>query len=114
MKKILAGCLIVVVIAVIGFSVAGFYAYRAMRPMIDNAGTYIDKAREVTRLGNDVKIKTAYTPPETGELTIGQVERFLAVQSRVRSELDDKWGEIEKKSAQIKAKADSNSKDWTL
>jgi hypothetical protein len=113
-KKILVGCLIVIVIALIGFGVAGYYAYRAVKPMIDNAGNYMDKAREVARLGEDIKIKTPYTPPENGELTLTQVERFLAVQSRVRSELGGKWDEIEKKSAQIKPKAESNSKDWTL
>ena len=98
MKKVLAGCLIVLVIAVIGFGVASFYAYRAMRPVIDNASNYLDKAREVTRLGEEIKIKTPYEPPKTGELTNVQVERFLAVQTRVRSDLGGQWAEIEKKS----------------
>lgn len=114
MKKILGGCLIVAVIAMVGLGVAAFWAYRAVKPAIDNAGTYVDKAREVARLGEGIKIKTPFEPPANGELTQSQVERFLAVQSRVRSELDGKWGEVEKKSAEIKAKADSNSKDWTL
>jgi len=114
MKKILAGCLIVAVIAMIGFGVAAFYAYRAMRPVIDNASNYMDKAREVTRLGEEIKIKTPYEPPKTGELTATQVERFLAVQGRVRSDLGGQWAEIEKKSADIKAKASGDRKDWTL
>jgi hypothetical protein len=114
MKKILAGCLIVAVIAMIGFGVAAFYAYRAIRPVIDNASTYMDRAREVTRLGDDIKIKTRYEPPKNGELTPAQVERFIAVQTRVRSDLGSQWDQIEKKSADIRAKADANRKDWTL
>ena len=114
MKKILAGCLIVLAIAMIGFAVAGFYAYRAMKPVIENAANYMDKAREVARLGEEIRIKSPFEPPKNGELTSGQVERFIAVQTRVRSELGDKWGEIEKKSAEIKRKADANSQDWTL
>jgi hypothetical protein len=114
MKKILAGCLIVLVVAAIGFAAAGYYAYRAMRPVIDNASTYMDKAREVAKLGEEIKIKTPYEPPANGELTQAQVERFLAVQSRVRSELGDRWGQIEKKSKEIRAKADANRNDWTL
>ena len=55
MKKILAGCLIVIAIAIIGVGVAAFYAYRAMKPVIDNASTYMDKAREITRLGDEIK-----------------------------------------------------------
>lgn len=114
MKKILAGCLIVLLIAAIGFAAAGFYAYRAMRPVIDSAANYMDKAREVTKLGEDIKIKTPFEPPANGELTQQQVERFLAVQTRVRSDLGDRWDQVEKKSQELKAKADANRQDWTL
>jgi hypothetical protein len=113
-KKILTGCLIVAVIAMIGLGVAGYYAYRAMKPVIDNASNYMETAQEVARLGENITNKTPFEPPKNGELTGAQVERFLAVQTRVRSELGDKWGEIEKKSAEIKAKADRNRPDWTL
>ncbi|MBY0493016.1 MAG: hypothetical protein K2Y23_02260 [Cyanobacteria bacterium] len=114
MKKVLAGCLIVIAIAIVGFGVAAFYAYRAMKPVIDNASNYMDKAREVARLGEEIKIRTPYEEPKNGELTSSQVERFLAVQTRVRSDLGDRWAEIEKKSADLKAKASGKRQDWTL
>ena len=114
MKKILAGCLIVAVIALIGLGVASFYAYRAMRPVIDNASSYMDRAREATRLGEQIKIKTVFEPPANGELTSTQVERFVAVQTRVRADLDDQWAQIEKKSAELRARTDANKNDWTL
>lgn len=114
MKKALAGCLIVLVIALIGFGVAGYYAYRAMRPVFDSAGNSLDKAREVTRLGEDIKNTDKFEPPANGELTETQVERFVAVQSRVRSDLSDKWDQVEEKSSQIRAKADRKAGDWTL
>jgi hypothetical protein len=115
MKKVLVGCLVVIVIAMIGFGVAGFYAYRFVKPMVNNASSYLDKAREVSRLSDEIKIKTPYAPPANGELTAQQVERFLAVQSRVRSDLGGKWDEIEKKSAELKAKAQgSQSRDMTF
>ena len=91
MKKLLAGCLIVVVIAIIGLGAAGYYAYRAVRPVIDNASNYMDKAREVTRLGEGITNKTPFEPPKNEELTQAQVERFIAVQTRVRSDMSDKW-----------------------
>jgi hypothetical protein len=47
-------------------------------------------------------------PPKNGELTASQVERFVAVQGRVRSELGDRWGEIEKKSEEIRKKTEGN------
>jgi hypothetical protein len=113
-KKVLGGCLVVIVIALIGFGVAAFYAYRAMKPVIDNASNYMDKARIVERLGATIENKTPFVEPANGELTNTQVERFLAVQTRVRTELGDRWEEIEKKSADIRARAEKNSKDWTL
>lgn len=114
MKKVLIGCGIVILIAMVGFGAAMFYAYRAMKPMIDNAASYMDKARIVEKLGAAITNKAPFAPPENGELTTAQVERFLAVQSRVRSELGDKWDEVEKKSAAIKARTDKNRNDWTL
>ncbi len=114
MKKILAGCLVVAVIAMIGFGVAAFFAYRAMRPVIDNASTYMDKAREVVRLGEGVRVKSDFVPPKNGELTPQQVERFVAVQTRVRNDLSDRWDLVEKKSAELKAKAAGQRTDWTV
>lgn len=90
MKKVLAGCLIVAVIAMVGLGVAGYYAFRMARPMID-------RAREMSELGDRVVNKSPYVPPKNGELTPSQVERFLAVQTRVRRELDKQWREIETK-----------------
>lgn len=117
MKKILAGCLVVLVIAVCGFAVAGFYAYRVMQPVIENANNYLDRAAEITRLGGAVRNQNAYTPPDNGELTTAQVDRFLAVQARVKSDLADRWSEIQKKSEELQARAkgrqDTNLADFT-
>jgi hypothetical protein len=108
MKKILTGCLVVFVIALIGFGVAGFYAYRIARPMFDNAGDYVARARELARLGDRVTNQKPFVPPANGELTAGQVDRFLAVQGRVRNELGDRWEIIEAKSAEIRKKTEGN------
>ena len=114
MKKILVGCLIVFVIALVGFGVAGFYVYRAARPMIDSASDYLARARELATLSDQVKVKTPYEPPATGELTAAQVDRFLAVQARVHAELGDRWAELEKKAEAMKKKADEKGSDWSF
>lgn len=114
MKKLLGGCLIVLVIAVIGLGVAGFYAYRAARPMIDGAADYVSRARELATLTDQVKNKQPFDPPANGELTAGQVDRFLAVQARVRSELGDRWSDLEKRAMALEKKAERNSSDWSF
>ena len=114
MKKILGGCLIVLVIALVGFGVAGFYAYRAAQPMIDSAADYVSRARELATLSEQVRNKNPYEPPANGQLTPAQVDRFLAVQTRVRAELGDRWTEFEKRGEALKKKADDKQSDWTF
>ena len=104
MKKVALGCLIVLVVALFGFGVAGYYAYRWAQPMIQSTGQYLDRARELSRLSDRVNNKTPYVPPANEELTQSQLDRFLAVQMRVRDEMGARWSEIEKKSAEIREK----------
>ncbi|MEO8681086.1 MAG: hypothetical protein ABI665_18695 [Vicinamibacterales bacterium] len=106
MKKVVVGCLIVLLVGVVGFGVAGFWAYRAAKPMFKSASNYLDKAREVASLGDRITIKSPYTAPADGELTSAQVDRFVAVQSRVRLQLGDRWAELQAKSEALKKKAD--------
>jgi len=114
MKKILVGCLVVLVIALIGFSVAGFYAFRWARPMIESTANYLERARELSRLSDRITNKSPYVPPENGQLTAAQVERFVAVQTRVRDELGDRWSDIETKSAEIREKTKGDQRDLTF
>ena len=114
MKKLFVGCLIVLMIALVGFGVAGYYVYRAARPMIDDAADYVSRARELATLSDQVKAKTPYEPPANGELTTGQLDRFLAVQARVHSELGDRWTELENKAAALKKNADEKESDWSF
>ena len=53
-------------------------------------------------------------PPAKGELTAGQVDRFLAVQARVHAELGDRWTELEKKADALKKKADEKGSDFSF
>lgn len=104
MKKLIAGCLIVLAIAAVGFGAAAYYAYRWAQPMIQKTGDYLERARELARLSDRVANKSPYVPPASGELTPSQIERYLAVQARVHQALGARWTEIEKKSADIREK----------
>ena len=114
MKKLLVGCLIVVVIAIVGFGVAGYYAYRAAKPMIDSAGDYVARAREMVSIGDRINNKSTFVAPVNGELTPSQVDRFIAVQGRVRSDMGDRWGQIEAKSGEIQRRTENNKTDLSL
>lgn len=114
MKKLLGGCLIVIAIAFIGLGIAGYYAYRAAKPMIDSAGDYVARAREMVSIGDRINNKAPFVPPVNGELTPSQVDRFIAVQGRVRSDMGDRWGQIEAKSAEIQRRTENNKTDLSL
>ena len=96
----------------VGLGVAGFYAYRIARPMLDNAGDYIARRARCRSSAIASRTRRRIVPPKNGELTAAQVDRFLAVQARVRDELGDRWSDIETKSAEIRQKTEGNSDDW--
>jgi hypothetical protein len=82
--------------------------------MLESTGDYLERAREMTRLGDRIANRSPYVPPVSGELTGAQVERFVAVQARVREELGARWAEIETKSAQIREKTEANHRELTF
>ena len=114
MRKLLAGCLVVTVIAVLALGVAAFLGYRAAKPMIDSASGYMARAGELASVGDRLKNKTSYSPPANKQLTSLQVDRFLAVQARVRATLGERWSELERKSNAVREKASASNSDLSL
>ena len=82
--------------------------------MIDSAGDYVARAREMVSIGDRITNKAPFVPPVNGELTPSQVDRFIAVQGRVRSDMGDRWGQIEAKSAEIQRRTQNNKTDLSL
>lgn len=97
MKKILIGCLVVLVLCAIGGSIAIYFLYRAAAPMIQSVSQSIDRAKEISALGEKISNKTPYTAPDNGELTEAQVDRFIRVQDKVVKTLGPRWQELEKR-----------------
>lgn len=114
MKSLLAGCVIVAVVAGAGFGVASYYAFRFAKPMIESASDYVARARDLASIGAGINNKTHFTPPDTGELSPAQVDRFLAVQTRVRSEMGDRWSEVEAQAAEIRRKTEAGRRDLSV
>lgn len=104
MKSVLGGCLIVVLIAIVGLSVAAYLGYRAARPVIDSAKDAMAGADELASAADRIANREPYTPPPSGELASQQVDRFLAVQARVRAALDDRWSDVQARSEALRAR----------
>jgi hypothetical protein len=90
MKKLLAGCLVVLVLLMIGAAAGSYFLYRTARPVYDSAKQMVDKAAQLAEVvaADQELVNTAdYAGPASGELTADQVQRFLRVQAHVKATL---------------------------
>ncbi|HQZ40274.1 MAG TPA: hypothetical protein PLH72_14660 [Vicinamibacterales bacterium] len=114
MKKLLAGCLIVAALGLAALGVAGYFGYRAVRPMIDGATTWAQQAREMAAASDRITNKTDFNAPADGKLDDGRVRRFLAVQERVKTALGPRWAELEARGREFEVKARAGGRDLSL
>jgi hypothetical protein len=106
-KKILFGCLVVLVLGAAALAVGAFFLYRAAAPMVENARNMFEGFSQVADLEKEIKNQTAFSGPDTGELVKEQVDRFVRVQESVRKSMGQRIDEIEAKYEYLK----DNSKE---
>lgn len=83
-KRVLTGCLVVVLLAIVG-AVAGWWFI--LRPMW-NAG--LEGAKEwvsAVDLGSDIANQSPYLAPADGRMSQAQVEAFVRVQKRIAADM---------------------------
>jgi hypothetical protein len=114
MKKLLAGCLVVAVLAGVAVGVALYFGYQAFSPAIDNAAAVLQQARDAAAQSDRLENKTAYVPPADNQLTDAQVRRFLAVHQRTRDNLGPKWQEVQTQATRLEAQAKEDARELTL
>lgn len=86
-KKILTGCLVVVLVAVIGLGLAWWFV---LRPMWTAGGEMVSGAKDwatTLDLGKDITNDAPFTAPADGRLTPAQVEALVQVQAVVVREM---------------------------
>lgn len=108
MPKILVGCLVVLVVVVVGGGGAGYFF--VVKPAWEFATDVGEFATEFEELNKSVERTASFSPPENGQITPEQFQRFLVAQREMRSgmenrlsELDEKWKEM---SEEIRARDD--------
>lgn len=88
-KKILTGCLVVVLVGAVGAGAAWWFL---LRPMWNAGGEMLSGAKDWATgldLGDEIANQSPYDPPADGRLTPEQVEVLVAVQSSVVREMGD-------------------------
>jgi len=108
MKKLLVGCLVILVLGGIVVAVGSYILYRAASPLIQDARNYYEGMSQLPEIERQIENTSAHTPPASGELTEDQVERFVRVQQHMRKSLGQRMTAIEEKYKHLKANSDSN------
>lgn len=109
MKKVLVGCLVVLVLCGIAAAAASYFLYRAASGVVERAQNYLEGMNELGELEKQITNRTSHVPPANNELTEEQVARFVRVQDSVRAALGQRVDEIEKKYEHLKANASSDA-----
>ncbi|HYM24777.1 MAG TPA: hypothetical protein VEU08_16280 [Vicinamibacterales bacterium] len=107
MKKLAIGCGIVVLVLGIAFVGGAFYIGMKVKGTV----TQLAELSKVPEIEHEVRVKTRFTPPETGELTAQQVDRFVGIQKRVRDRLGEKAAQFERTYQSLKNKKEATAAD---
>jgi hypothetical protein len=97
MKKLLVGCLVIIVLGVIVVGVGSYFLYRAASPLLEDARSYLQGMSQLEEIERGITNTSTYAAPSSGELNDAQVQRFVRVQQHVRSQLGQRMTEIEQK-----------------
>lgn len=108
MKKLLFGCLVIVVLGGIVAAVGAYILYRAASPLIEDARTYYQGMSQLSEIERQIENTSAYAPPASGELTEDQVQRFVRVQQQLRKALGQRMAAIEEKYQHLKSNSESH------
>lgn len=93
MKKLAIGCGIVLVL--LGVTAAGvaYYVFR----QVSSTMTQFAELGSVPDLERSVRNRDPFVPPASGELTDGQIEKLVQIQSAVRTRLGQRVKDLEAK-----------------
>jgi len=96
-QKLLIGCAIVAGVLLVLVVAGGMGAYLSVRH-ITGPLVYLSGGN---RLESGIVNTSEYQPPASGELTAGQLERFVAVEREVESRLEERFAELRTKSEEF-------------
>lgn len=94
MKKWLLGCgAVALLVTIVGGTLAYFYVYLPARDYVASFA----QLSEVPRLNENIRNKSAFTPPASGELTPELLDRFMKAQDAMRARMGTRVEELDAK-----------------
>jgi hypothetical protein len=96
-KKVAIGCLIVLVVLGVAGGIGSWYVYRTLKAKFGDTLTQLAELSKAPEIERQVRNTSDYTPPADGVLAPAQIERFVAVQSAVRTQMGARFAELERR-----------------
>jgi hypothetical protein len=93
MKKVAIGCGIVLVVALIAAAVGAYFVVNKVRSTV--AG--FSELGKVPDLERQVRNRSAFVAPSSGELTADQIATYVAVREQVRQKMGERFKQIDTK-----------------
>jgi hypothetical protein len=106
MKKLIIGCLGVLVVAAIAVGVGGYYLF-------NKAKSYVGQFTQLAELDKSVTNTSPYTPPNNSELTGDQMTRFAAVQDYMTTKLGPTFEQLKNKEDEFVKRQNAEHRDAT-
>ncbi len=109
MKKVAIGCGVVLLLGMIGVSVAFYFVYIKAREYTQSLRQFA----EIAELDKSVANRASFHAPANGELTEDAVRRFVAVQESMSAKLGPRIQELTERSNQLQRRQESEHRDAT-
>jgi len=100
-KKIALGCLGIGLLVLVG---GGYFAYTSFVKPLMSSVTVLE---DIDQANTEIEDQSSYSPPETGEITENQVERFVEAQKEIRQGLEARLGEFQQKYEELSAELEN-------
>ncbi|MGY6586825.1 MAG: hypothetical protein ACXIUB_00910 [Wenzhouxiangella sp.] len=109
MPKFLVGCLVMVLLLVVGGGTAGYFF--VIKPAYDFAMDAGSFATEFQTLNERVEQDRSFRPPADGELSQEQFQRFLVAQRDITEGMAGRLTELEEKWRELQADLDARDRE---
>lgn len=110
MKKVGIGCLVVAVVLLIACWVGVKFAMQKARTFVAS----YEQLQEIPALNRQIRNQSAFAPPENGRLEAGQVERFMAVQTGMRTRLGEHIQQLDAKYSQLSGELKQQGREASI
>jgi hypothetical protein len=110
-KKVVIGCLVVLVVLGVAGGIGAWFVYRTVKAKFGDTLTQLAALSKAPEIERQVRNTSEYAPPADGVLAPSQVERFVAVQTAVRTKLGARFAELERRYKTLLDKKEATALD---